>query len=413
MTGRGYVGSLCMAAVVFTPARGDLRRSQILYSALDDDVHYFFLPVGREPAANSADGAREACTLVTSGIQSHPLPNTAAKDFNLTHMDFLLVESENGNEERVKETRVLRVNRRTTQEYRAEITSEGDCFHIQSRSKATAELESEGTVYRLHPGGDETIDNPTVQDEVNEVCKKGFEILKPSPELLDVHGVFRGVRGDLLDITLAVNEDSSALVKSMNVDHDFLTTAGAPTAMAYTAICNSILAAVYTSGPTDRKLVYYLLLRSTKGGGLCQPGKHFEGHLSLENLHKWDVDVPEDYYIVKRRNRKTVKEIKYRRSATTSLYDAYAKRAPSAKERRDPRYLRRSIELIRRSSLPLLEEKPDEDKCAVVRPSYCAGVPNFNNSTPIKGLMAGPQPNLKFCRSVKCHQDGFFAFACY
>ncbi|KAF4739031.1 hypothetical protein FOZ63_021108, partial [Perkinsus olseni] len=184
----------------------------------------------------------------------------------------------------------------------------------------------------------------------------------PSPELLDVHGVFRGVRGDLLDIILAVNEDSSALVKSVNVDHDFLTTAGNPSAMAYTAICNSILAAVYTSGPADRNLVYYLLLRSTKGGGLCQPGKHFEGHLSVKDLHKWDVDVSEDYYIVKRRSRKTVEEIKYRRSATSSLYDAYAKRAPSAKERRDPTYLRRSIELIRRSSMPLLEEKPDEDK---------------------------------------------------
>lgn len=348
-----YMKILCLtSAVVYV--RGELRRRQILYAYLSDDVKYFFIPADRETVANTPAEADEAGALIGSKSQKCPLLNTVTENFTLANMDFLLVESDN-TESRVTEARVFRVKGNTTEEYRATIPNEGDCFQIQSQSRISAELGKNGEVFS---GGNGALNDPTVKEEVNELCKDEFSVLGPPLEIINADQVYEGGRENLFRISLAINDDSSALVKSMSATEDFTREAGFPSGLLYMPVCNSVFAALHTVDASGRKFVNYLFLPPSGGQISCENGEHFEEKLTIGKLHEWDVDVGDDYNIVRRRKRSTVEEIRRRRKSVYSWYDGYTlRRRPSMRENmRDKHYLRKMMKEIRRSSMPPIAE---------------------------------------------------------
>ncbi|KAF4676920.1 hypothetical protein FOL47_004399 [Perkinsus chesapeaki] len=309
-----------MANILIGCLGTDLSELQILYADLDEDVHFFLFPAGQPLAAYTRASAEEAGVLISSKTQK--LFFGKPSEVSLSYADFLVAE-EIRNTERVKDVSVLRVQGKITEEYYATIPGDRECLEIRHLAGQSAEITPRGFQFRLEP---KLPANSTkvarVQEEVNDLCDRGFYPLKPldSYNML-ASGDYEGERSADFGFKLRLDNNGKGHIVQIFIDTP-LPSDYTLSEILFRHLCNTLITTVQAGDGLQSRMAYHLVLRPS-GNPLqtpCTEGAHYNKKTLLKCLRDWNTTMTILRPVI-RRTKERREEIKLNYESASKEYN--------------------------------------------------------------------------------------------
>ncbi|KAF4713823.1 hypothetical protein FOZ63_000228 [Perkinsus olseni] len=308
-----YVGLSCL---LVDPSRAQMcREDELLYARVHPGVEYFFVP--RLKFGVSCIEKSKSLGF-TQDIRFHQGRSRSrdprAERGNVGVADFMPFNSLIETTTRATETRILRVEYGETSEYVADVRGER-CFTRIGMVSCSSRLGREGRFEEA---------SARVKEELQEICKKGFTALKPSPSLSTLNGVYTGSR---MERSLEFEFGDGGVFKKVKLNVE--EAVGQGRFVTYYPLCDGLISIVYggqddsesaitlmilKKSRTDRKQSFIRRRLSRKSRrqrsddgfhAMCNVEEHGRRNITRFTIDQWDRGLPDDYVFKSRVTRES------------------------------------------------------------------------------------------------------------